>query len=88
MNRRQVVFPDVHDPLVLERAFQLRDSLEAMMGDKEDIVAIVPRFIGRPLVAPLQDAGYRCGLTTIFLQNDEHVLRCSSFVDGAQTPCA
>ncbi|CAN0153409.1 unnamed protein product [Scytosiphon promiscuus] len=54
-----VVFPDVHDPLVLERAFQLRNSLEAMKGDAEEVVAIVPRFSGRQLVASLKGAGYR-----------------------------
>lgn len=55
----QVVFPDVQDPLVLERALGLWGSLEALKGDGEDVVAIVPRFFGRQLLAPLVDMGYR-----------------------------
>lgn len=59
MTYRQVVFPDVHDPLLLERALGLWNSLEALKGDKEDVVAIVPRFFGQPLFGPLVDMGYR-----------------------------
>lgn len=54
-----MVFPDVHDPLLLERALGLWNSLEALKGDKEDVVAIVPRFFGQPLFGPLVDMGYR-----------------------------
>lgn len=56
---RKVVFPDVQDPLVLERALGLWGALEALKGDGEDVVAIVPRFCGQQLLAPLVDMGYR-----------------------------
>ncbi|CAN0364600.1 unnamed protein product, partial [Ectocarpus sp. 12 AP-2014] len=54
-----VAFPDVRDPLVLERARALRNSLGALKSDDEEIVAIVPRYSGKQLVSPLIDAGYR-----------------------------
>ncbi|CBN76839.1 conserved unknown protein [Ectocarpus siliculosus] len=54
-----VAFPDVRDPLVLERARALRNSLGALKNDDEEIVAIVPRYSGKQLVSPLTDAGYR-----------------------------
>lgn len=59
MTHPQVVFPDVQDPLVLERALGLWGALEALKGDGEDIVAIVPRFFGQQLFAPLVGMGYR-----------------------------
>ncbi|CAB1097062.1 unnamed protein product [Ectocarpus sp. CCAP 1310/34] len=54
-----VAFPDVRDPLVLERARALRNSLGALKSDDEEIVAIVRRYSGKQLVSPLTDAGYR-----------------------------
>ncbi|CAN0051989.1 unnamed protein product, partial [Ectocarpus sp. 8 AP-2014] len=54
-----VAFPDVRDPLVLERARALRNSLGVLKSDDEEIVAIVPRYSGKQLVSPLTDAGYR-----------------------------
>eukprot|EP00903_Cladosiphon_okamuranus_P006646 g6489.t1 len=54
-----VVFPDVQDPLVLERARGLWVSLGGLKGVGEDVVAIVPRFFGQQLLAPLVDMGYR-----------------------------
>ena len=44
---------------MLERALGLWGSLEALKGDGEDVVAIVPRFFGQQLLAPLVDMGYR-----------------------------
>lgn len=54
-----MVFPDVTDPLVLERALGLWGSLETLKDDGEDVVAIVPRFLGQRLLAPLENMGYR-----------------------------
>lgn len=53
------MFPDVQDPLALERAVGLWNSLERLKNDGEDIVAIVPRHFGQQLIAPLVEIGYR-----------------------------
>ncbi|CAN0428422.1 unnamed protein product, partial [Pylaiella littoralis] len=54
-----VIFPDVQDPLVLERAEGLWNSLEALKNGGDDVVAIVPRYFGQQLIAPLVEIGYR-----------------------------
>ncbi|CAM9780289.1 unnamed protein product, partial [Scytosiphon promiscuus] len=54
-----VVFPDVQDRLLLERALALWNSLEALGGAGEDVVAIVPRHTGQHLRAPLEGIGFR-----------------------------
>jgi len=56
MGNLKVVFSDVGDPLVLERARALFSSLEECEGD---VVALLPRYTGQQLDAPLRDIGYR-----------------------------
>lgn len=55
----QVVFPDEQDRLLLERAVALWNSLDALRGVGDDVVAIVQRYTGQHLSAPLEDIGYR-----------------------------
>lgn len=55
----QVVFTDVQDVLVLERAWAVWNSLKTFNSLAYDVLAIVPRSLGLQLEAPLRDIGYR-----------------------------
>lgn len=55
----QVIFADVHDVLLLERAWALWNSLEASKAPDDQVLAIVPRYTGLALEAPLRAIGYR-----------------------------
>ncbi|CAM9794616.1 unnamed protein product [Pylaiella littoralis] len=54
-----VAFPDVGDPLALEQARALWNTLGAFKERGEDVVAMVPRYTGQHLEAPLEAIGYR-----------------------------
>lgn len=55
----QVVFANVNDALVLERARSLWNSLEAFKDPGQAVFAITPRFIGVRLEEPLRKIGYK-----------------------------